>query len=78
MSNAIQTHDHLAELIDSDRKNYRRLFYVTFMFFVLIAAVGRLLPKSWRPAAPDGHGRETVFEEAQRTANTILPFLFIR
>jgi hypothetical protein len=77
MSNTVHTDNHLSHLIDSDRKNYRRLFHLTFLVFLLIVAVGRLLPRSWRPFGSVGE-RETVFEEAQRAANTVLPFVFIQ
>lgn len=77
MANTVQTETHLSQPIDSDRRNYRRLFHLTFLLFLLVAAVGRLLPRSWRPFGSVGEG-ETVFEEAQRAANTVLPFVFIQ
>lgn len=77
MTNAIETHTHISHPIDSDRRHYRRAFQITFLFFLLIAAIGRLLPRSWRAGASGGR-HESLVEEAQRTANTVLPFVFIR
>ncbi|MDJ0738570.1 MAG: hypothetical protein QNJ91_02575 [Gammaproteobacteria bacterium] len=78
MSNAVHTHPSLTAGIDSDRRKFRLLFRMTFLFFVLSALLGRMLPKSWRPFATRQARQESVVDEARRVANTILPFVFVR
>jgi hypothetical protein len=78
MTNAIPTQGHLAAPIDSDRKNFQRLFRMTFLFFVVTAMLGRLLPWGRRSSASSNGEHESLIEEAKRMANTILPFVFIR
>lgn len=78
MTNVIPTEGQLAAPIDSDRKNFQRLFRMTFLFFLVTALIGRLLPGSRRHAMSSSGEQESVIEEARRMANTILPFVFIR
>lgn len=78
MTNAIQTQGHLAAPIDSDRKNFQRLFRLTFLFFLVTAVFGRLLPWGRRTSASSNGEQESLIDEAKRMANTILPFVFIR
>ena len=78
MSNAIPTQPHLTAAVDSDRRQFRLLFRMTFLLFVLSALLGRVLPRSWRANASHHGAKESVVEEARRKANTILPFLFVQ
>jgi hypothetical protein len=75
---ALPTHTTLSEPIQSDRKNFRRLFHLTFLFFLVLGLTGRLLPRHWRSSAAAWSARESLVEEARRKANTILPFMFMR
>ncbi len=72
------SHASFAEPVYHDRKAFQRLFRVAFVFFLLIAAVSRLLPRAWRPFASSVGGRESALAEAKRAANTVVPFMFTR
>lgn len=63
---------------DHERKEFQRLFRVTFVFFLLIALASRLLPRAWRPFASSVGARESAFDEARRAAYTVVPFVFMR
>lgn len=78
MFDALPTHTTLSEPIQSDRKNFRRLFGLTFLFFLVVGLAARLLPRTRRSSAVAWSGRESLVEEARRKANTILPFMFMR
>ena len=78
MFNTMSTHTLATDPKHIDQKNFQRLFRLTFVLFLLVAVFHRLLPRSWRPFRSSLEGHETVFDEARRTANTILPFVFVR
>ena len=78
MTSAVRTEGHLAGPSDSDRKNYQRLFRMTFLLFLMLALVGRLLPRARRQGAAEAGEQESLIEEAKRMSSTILPFVFIR
>jgi hypothetical protein len=78
MTSAVRTEGHLAAPSDSDRKNYQRLFRATFLFFLTLALVGRLLPGGRRQGSAEEGEPESLIDEARRMSNTILPFVFIR
>jgi len=78
MFNTMSTHTLATDPKHTDQKNFHRLFRLTFVLFLLVAVFRRLLPRSWRPFRSSLEGHETVFDEARRTANTILPFVFVR
>jgi hypothetical protein len=63
---------------DHERKEFQRLFRLTFVFFLLIAVVSRLLPRAWRPLASSVGAQESAFDEARRAAYTVVPFVFMR
>ena len=77
MTSAVRTEGHLAAPSDNDRKNYQRLFRVTFPMFLTVAVVGRLMPHR-RHAATASGDHESLVDEAQRMSSKILPFVFIR
>ncbi len=60
-----------------ERRQYRFLFALCLLLFLFIAAVSRLLPRSWRPLSSSAAGRESIIAEARRTTHAILPFAFI-
>jgi len=78
MLNTLSTHTLTTDPKHTDQRNFHRLFRLTFVLFLIVAIVRRMLPRSWRPLTSSHEGHETVFEEARRTANTILPFVFVR
>ncbi|MEM8561942.1 MAG: hypothetical protein AAGF57_06885 [Pseudomonadota bacterium] len=50
---------------------------ITTLFFLPIAAISRLLPKSWRPLASYSTGSEGIFQEAHRAAARAVPCAFM-
>ncbi|MEM6582053.1 MAG: hypothetical protein AAF699_12300 [Pseudomonadota bacterium] len=56
---------------------FRALMIVTTLFFLPIAAISRLLPKSWRPLASYSSGSEGIFQEAHRAAARAVPCAFM-
>lgn len=52
---------------------FRLIYLVSFMVFLLAAIVGRLAPGAWRR----GHRGKSIFGEAKAAANTVVPFVFM-
>ena len=77
MTSAIRTEGQFPVSYDSDRKNYQRAYRLTFVFFLAIVLVGRLLPAGKR-ATSAHHEPVSVMDEARQMSSTILPFLFLR
>ena len=76
MTSVAHTQSRMGHPIDTDRRNYQRVFRLTFVFFMTAALVGRLLPGA-RKASAAGEP-ESLIDEARRMSSTILPFIFIR
>ena len=75
---ATNTESSVSKTSHVDEREFRRLVAMTFVFFLLVAAVSRLLPRAWRPFSSTTAGRESVYGEAKRAAHTVLPFAFMR
>ncbi len=60
------------------RWEYRIVFSVAFVWFLVVTAVTRLLPRSWRPHLPGMEPRRSIFGEAWAVAATLVPFAFMR
>jgi hypothetical protein len=58
-----------------DRLEYRVLLWALAALFLVVAVVGRLLPRAWRPFRSTG---KSVLGEAREAAHTIAPFAFMR
>jgi hypothetical protein len=78
MFTVTSTDQSLAELAQLEKKEFRRLVGVTFVFFLIIALVSRLLPRAWRPLSSSAGRPESVYAEAKRAAYTVVPFAFMR
>ena len=61
-----------------DRIEFRLLIAVSLLWFLVVAAVSRLLPQSWRPLSSRAAKGESLFAEARRTAYTVIPYAFMR
>ena len=77
MTSAIRTEGHLAAPADRDRKNYQRLFRMTFPFFLALAVVGRMIPHAGENGLTRA-GDGSLVDEAQRMSSKVLPFVFVR
>lgn len=78
---SVTHHSHMSmsditRLERQEKREYRRVFVLCFLLFLVIAAVSRVLPRSWRPLSATGSAHESIFAEARRTAYTVLPFAF--
>jgi hypothetical protein len=58
-----------------DRLEYSVLLWALAGLFLVVAVVGRLMPKAWRPFPNSG---KSVIGEAREAANTLAPFAFMR
>jgi hypothetical protein len=71
--------DANTDLARLEAREFRRLVGLTFIFFFVIAAFSRLLPRPWRPFASASANRsESIYAEARRAAYTVIPFAFMR
>lgn len=59
-------------------REFRLLFAVCFMFFLVVAVAARLLPRRWRPFPPGPRGARSIFGDARAAANTSIPFVYMR
>jgi hypothetical protein len=53
---------------------FRLIFTVSFVIFLMVAIVERFLPSQWRGHAA---GDKSIFGEAREAANTFVPFAFM-
>lgn len=61
-----------------DRIEFRLLIAVSLLWFLVVAAVSRLLPPKLRPLSSRAVRGESLFAEARRTAYTVIPYAFMR
>ena len=61
-----------------DRIEFRLLIAVSLLWFLVVAAVSRLLPRKLRPLSSRAVRGESLFAEARRTAYTVIPYAFMR
>ncbi|HYN76651.1 MAG TPA: hypothetical protein VES73_02520 [Lamprocystis sp. (in: g-proteobacteria)] len=60
-----------------ERRQFRLVFGVTFMLFLGIALIARVLPRRLRPWAPVGNRHLSFVAEARAVTNTVIPFAFL-
>ena len=75
--NLIFSHGQVQQDRQSDLKEYRRLMFIAVVLFFVFVAVTRLLPRTWRPTAPQAGHRESLYQEARRMACTCIPYAFM-
>jgi hypothetical protein len=61
-----------------DRIEFRLLIAVSLLWFLVVAAISRLLPRNRRPLSSGAVKGESLFAEARRTAYTVIPYAFMR
>ena len=64
-------------LLAQERRQFRLIFGVAFMVFLVIALMARILPRRLRPWAPVGNRRLSFVAEARAVTNTVIPFAFL-
>ena len=71
------THSDFVHTNTREERQFRRLYMAFFLIFFMVALVGRLLPRKWRPWAGDTGTKRSVIGEAKAAANAILPYVFM-
>lgn len=66
-----------ARLRADEAKEYRLLFMASFVIFLIVAVVARLLPPQWRPYPLGAEGSRSIINEAKTAANTFIPLVFM-
>ena len=68
---------HESYPVAAERRQYRLIFGVVFLVFLVFTLATRLLPRRMRPWSQEvGRGRSSI-AEARGLANTVLPFAFL-
>jgi hypothetical protein len=60
-----------------EAKQFQLIFVVSFVLFVVVVTVTRLLGLRWRPWPSGSEGRQSIIHEARAAANTFIPFAFM-
>jgi len=59
-------------------KQFRLIYVVGFVYFLLVAIALRFMPKHRRPSLPGLAGKRSVIGEAKALTSTFIPFAFTR
>ena len=79
MANAIKHDSPSLALRRQEAREFRLLYWLCFMIFLVVAAMTRLLPAGRRGSADQLAGvRRSVFAEARAAAGTLIPFAFMK
>ena len=62
---------------DEDSNEFRLIFMVSFIIFLVGAIVMRLLPKRWRFWPVSVEGRRSIVAEARAAAYALIPFVYM-
>jgi hypothetical protein len=60
-----------------ETKQFQLIFAFSFVLFLAIVAMTRLLGPRWRPWPSCPEGRQSIIQEARAAANTFIPFAFM-
>ncbi len=60
-----------------EARQFRVIYMICFLIFLVVAMFGRLLPDKWRPLQADVIEKRSVIGEAKAATNTILPYVFM-
>ena len=70
-------YNHASTLLAQERRQYRFIFGVAFMVFLIITPFARLLPSRWRPWPAVSDERLSFIAEARAVTQRVLPFAFL-
>lgn len=56
---------------------YRAFVFVGTLYFLVIVAAMRLLPRAWRPAFLGGAGDGSLFDDARTAASVTVGYAFM-
>jgi light-harvesting complex 1 beta chain len=62
---------------DADYRQYRRLFGLCFVVFLIVASMARMTGWRWKPWPPGPEGYRSIIAEAKREAHIVVPFAFM-
>lgn len=68
---------HSTALMAQERRQFRLIFGVAFVVFMVTALIARLLPRRLRPWTPVGNRPLSFVAEARALTNTVIPFAFL-
>jgi light-harvesting complex 1 beta chain len=67
----------LSRLRKEEATEFRLVFMASFVIFLLIGLVARILPWRWRPFPPGPEGYRSIVGEAKAAANMFVPLAFM-
>ncbi len=71
------SHSQINEVNIREARQFRLLYVVCFMLFLMVALAGRIIPTKWRNKITGTTVKRSVIGEAKAAANTIVPFAFM-
>lgn len=66
-----------AQLVKSESKEFRFIFAISFLFFLTVVVIARLLPRSWRFWLSQPEQRMSIINETRTVVNTFMPFVYM-
>ena len=60
-----------------DEMEFRLIFMVSFVFFLIAVVITRCLPRRWRLFPPASEGRSSIIREAKMAADSTIPYAFM-
>ena len=69
-----RVNDPMSHFAERETRQFRLIFGLSVVVFLIVGAVARLLPRSLRPWPA---GRRSLFAEAKAVANRFIPFAFM-
>lgn len=73
---AISTQD-MTRLKTETQSEFRLIYMAAFLYFLTVALVSRMLPRSRRPHLAGQSGSMSIIAEARATARSVVPFAFM-
>ena len=70
-------YNHASTPWAKERRQFRFIYGVFFVLFLIIAPFARLLPSRWRPWSVVNDGRLSLIAEARAVTQRVLPFAFL-
>jgi len=61
----------------AEEREFRLLYAVSFVFFLVVVAAVRLLPRPWRPRLVGSGADRSIIAEAKAAASIAIPYAFM-
>ena len=71
------TYDHASTRWGEERRQYRLIYGVAFVIFLIMTPFARLLPSRWRPWPAVSDEPLSFIAEARAVTQRVLPFAFL-